>query len=255
MVVALLTATATAVAQDTLKVSMGVDLVSRYMWRGSDHGDITLMPELDINWYGASLQLQGTAGLHKEDNKEINISLGYKYKFINAGLTDYWTSNSDFDGRSLYMSWDPVKNSHQLEANIGVDFGFLSVQAYTMIWGNDFKYKTLEDSENRTNGKRAFSTYIELQVPFYWKGIDWDLRAGVSPFESAYVVKEETVNERTLRQRDHFYANQFSLIMVSARATKQFKIGDVRTPVFAELHANPYLKRADFLVGVSVLLF
>ena len=160
--------------------SVGLDMVSHYMWRGTDKGNVTILPFGQISWKGAFLKLHGATGLDKEDAKEINISLGYKYKFsdyfgVNIGATDYWTSGKDYEGRNLYFEWDPVKNGHQLEANLGFDFGLFSIQGYTMVWGNDFKYQHLDDVENRTNGKRAWSTFIELNIPFYMGGIDWDM--------------------------------------------------------------------------------
>lgn len=253
---ALLFAATPTKAQENIESTVGLDLVSHYMWRGTDKGGITIIPAAKVEWMGASLQLQGTTGIDKDDPREINLSLGYKYKFLNAGLTDYWTSGKDYEGHNLYFEWDPVKNGHQLEANIGVDLGYFSLQAYTMIWGNDFQYKTLLDVQNRTNGKRAYSTFIEVRVPFYLGGIDWDVCAGMTPFEGAYVVTPITeINSITLVKKDEFYSDKASCIMASVRATKRLEFGDVKVPIFAELHTNPYMKTANFLVGVSVQPF
>lgn len=241
--------------------SVGLDMVSHYMWRGTDKGNVTILPYGQISWNGAFLKLHGATGLDKDDATEINISLGYKYKFtdwfaVNIGATDYWTSGKDYEGRNLYFEWDPVKNGHQLEANLGFDFGYFILQGYTMVWGNDFKYEHLEDVENRTNGKRAWSTFIELRVPFYMGGIDWDVCAGVTPFESAYIVSPLTsINTLNLVHKEPFYSDKASLIMASVRATKRLELGDVKVPIFAELHTNPYMKRANFLIGFSVQPF
>lgn len=241
--------------------SVGLDVVSRYLWRGTDKGNVTILPYGQVSWNGAFLKLHGSTGLDKDDAREINITLGYKYRFadhfaINIGATDYWTSGKDFDGRSLYFEWDPVKNGHQLEANLGFDFGYFMLNGYTMVWGNDFKYEHLEDVENRTNGKRAWSTFIELRVPFYMGGIDWDVCAGVTPFESAYIVSPLTsINTLNLVHKEPFYSDKASLIMASVRATKRLELGDVKVPIFAELHTNPYMKRANFVIGFSVQPF
>ena len=247
--------------QNKVEGTVGLDLVSHYMWRGTDKGNITILPYAQVSWQGAFLKLHGATGISHDDPKEINISLGYKYKFndfltMNAGVTDYWTSGKDFEGRNLYFEWDPVKNGHQLEANLGFDFGYFQLQGYTMVWGNDFKYETLDDVENRTNGKRAWSTFIELRVPFYLGGIDWDVCAGMTPFESAYIVTPLTsIGTISLVHKEPFYSDKTSFIMASLRATKRLEIGDVKVPIFAELHTNPYMKRANFLIGVSVQPF
>lgn len=248
-------------ATEQVEGSVGLDLVSHYMWRGSDKGNVSILPYAKLSWRGAFLKLHGATGFDKDDAREVNISLGYKYKFndfftVNVGATDYWTSGKDYDGRSLYFEWDPVKNGHQLEAELGFDFGYFSLHGYTMVWGNDFKYDTLLDVENRTNGKRAYSTFIEVKVPLYMGGIDWDLSAGMTPFESAYIVEPMTqLGGVQLVTKKPFYSEKTSFIMASLRATKRLEFGDVKVPIFAEIHTNPYMKRANFIVGVTVQPF
>lgn len=257
--VAVLLAAATPTeAQETVKGNVSCDLVSHYMWRGSDRGGISIMPEAKVSWQGASLKLQGVTGFDKDDAKEIDLNLGYEYRFsdyckVNVGVTDYWTSGMDKEGHSLYFEWDPAENGHQLEVNLGVDFTYFKVNAYTMVWGNDFQYNTLSDMAQRVNGKRAYSTFIEVGVPFYFGGIDWDLSAGMTPFEGAYDVEPyDEISTITVLKKKSFYADKAAFIMASLRATKRLEFGDVRVPIFAELHANPYLKSANFLVGVSI---
>lgn len=251
MAAALLAMPATTMAQDTVEPELSIDFLSHYMWRGTDKGGITIAPTAKLNWKGASLGLMGTTGIESKDPKEVNIMLGYKFGMFNVGITDYWTSGKDLMGNNIYFEWNAAKNGHQLEANFGVDFGFLSLQAYTIFAGNDFKYKSLEDTEKRTNGDQAFSTYIEAHFPFYWQGLDWDVRAGVTPFKSACYVE----SDGTMMHKNYFYADGPAVILASARATKRFEIGEVKTPVFAELHVNPFLKRVNFLVGITVQPF
>ena len=254
--VALLTVPAAVCAQEKVESTVGLDLVSHYMWRGIDKGGVTVIPTGKVSWKGASIQLQGTTGFDNEDPKEINLSLGYKLGPVNIGVTDYWTSGLDYEGRNIYFDWDAAKGAHRFEGNIGFTLPYFSLQAYTMFWGNDFQYKSLNDTQNRTNGKRAYSTYIELRVPFYMGGIDWDLSAGMTPFEGAYSIAPFTnINGYQIVQKEHYYAGEVSCIMASLRATKRLELGDMKVPIFAELHTNPYLKRANFVVGVSVQPF
>lgn len=214
------------------------------------------MPEAKVGWQGLSLKLQGVTGFDNDDAKEINVTLGYKLGPVNIGVTDYWTSGKDLEGRDLYFEFDAAKNGHQLEGNIGVELPWFSLQAYTMFWGNDFQYDTMEKQQQRTGGKRAYSTYIELRVPFYFGGLDWDVMAGVSPFEGAYTVTPiADFNGYSIVKKESFYADKAACVKGAVRATKRLEFGDVKVPIFAELHANPYMKRANFLVGVSVQPF
>ena len=79
-------------------------------------------------------------------------------------------------------------------------------------------------------------------------GLDWDIKAGVTPFKSACTrdIREDPT---------YYYADKLAFVMASARATKNFELGDMKVPVFAEFHANPYTQKAFFLVGISVIPF
>ena len=253
MALALTMAPATAIAQENVEGSVSVDFVSRYMWRGLDMGGITLKPGAKVAWQDASFEIKGITGLDNDEAREINLTLGYQLGPVNIGVIDHWCTGMHQDGHETYFDWDPVKSGHRLEANLGLTLPFCSLQAYTMFYGNDFKYNTLQDTEDRVNGKRAYSTYVEPNVPFYMGGLDWDVTAGITPFESAYKIKPVySVSGFSIVEKDYFYAGSFSCVMASVRATKRLEIGDVKVPLFAELHTNPYLKQANFLVGLRV---
>lgn len=233
-------------AQDRVKASVSGSLVSKYMWRGLKEGDISLQPELDLKWKGLNLNIWGDKGLDKEDHDEIDITLGYSRWGFNIGVIDYWTA--DVDPRNRFFFFSSGRDCpHQLEANIGYTCKYGSLQAYTMFAGNDFKI----------DGRRAYSTYIELSVPFRAVGLDWDVRAGISPMESAGKSYEEKVTDAsgkttTVTRGDWMYGERFTCNMVSIRATKDFEFKHLRLPVYVELHANPYLQTAHVFLGISV---
>ncbi len=242
-------------AQKNPQASMHIDLLSSYMWRGTEKGGICIQPTAELKWMDATLSVMGSTGLRKDDIKEIDVSLGYKWKIVNFGLKDYWQTGLDFDGNDLYFSFSPRRSGHRLEANVGCTYDFLTVQAYTMVFGNDFKYKSMQELSAR-KGTRAFSTYIEAAAKFYWVGLDWDANLGFTPFAGANTI--EQVGERDgypLMKKVYFYADGPSIVRASVRLTKNFELGALKCPVFAELHTNPYMKTANFMVGFSVIPF
>ena len=222
-------------------------LVSRYMWRGTDLGGISIQPEAGISWKGLSLSAFGNAGFDKNDAQEFDLTLGYEYKGFNIGVTDYWFTGVDPEDR--YFFYKEKETAHQLEANLGYTCKYFSLQAYTMFWGNDFKI----------NGDRAYSTYVELSVPFRAGGLDWDVRAGITPMESAGYTTPLTVHsiygDMTVAQPHYFYGEGFTCNLASIRATKNLQYKSLHLPIFAEIHTNPYLQKANFLVGISVIAF
>ncbi len=220
-------------------------LVSQYMWRGIDMAGPSLQPEVNIAWRGLSLDIASSIPFDKEDIKDIDVTLSYTLAGFNIGVIDYWTSGVDPRERYFYYS-DKADCPHQLEANIGYSCKYFSLQAYTMVYGNDYKI----------DGKRAYSTFIELGVPFRLGGLDWDLRAGITPMESAGTTYQEQVitetgKTKTYTRGDWVYGESFTCNMASLRATKQLEFKHFQMPIFVELHTNPYLQRANLVLGIS----
>lgn len=234
-------------AQDKVTATASADLVTRYMWRGIDMAGVSIQPELNLAWQGLSLDIEGSNPLEKDGGvQDLNVTLGYSLYGFNIGVTDYWTADVDPRNRYFYYGGE-TECPHQLEANIGYTCKYGSLQAYTMVYGNDYKI----------DGNRAYSTYIELSVPFKLGGLDWDVRAGVTPFESAGTTYEETVTTATGKRKtytrgDWMYGESFTCNLASVRATKEFEFRKFKLPVYVELHTNPYLQRANLVFGIAI---
>ena len=215
---------ATAEAQDTLKVSFGAGLVNQYIWRGQDLGDANLQPSLGIGWQGLSLAAWGSVGItDPQDTKELDLTLGYTYEGFNVGVTDYWFSDGS------YFKYKAHQTTHVWEANLGYDFGFLNVQWYTNFAGDDGVNK---------DGKRAYSSYLELSAPFRLGNLDWTATLGAVPYATTL-----------------YDANGFCITNVSLRATKDFVIKErYHLPLFVGLTPNPRPEKLYLLFGASFSL-
>ena len=227
--------------------TVSAGLVSRYMWRGCDMAGVSFQPELNVAWKGLSLNVSNSTPLEKDGGvMDLDVTLGYSLFGFNIGVIDYWTADVDPRNRYFYFGGE-TECPHQLEGNIGYTCKYGSLQAYTMFYGNDYKI----------DGSRAFSTYIELSVPFRAGGLDWDIRAGVTPMESAGSTHEETIVTETGKTKkvtrgDWLYGESFTCNMASVRATKNLEFKHFKVPVYVELHTNPYLQRANLVLGVSI---
>ena len=141
----------TAIAQDEIETTISGDIVSSYIWRGQDLGNVSLQPTLGIGYKGLSLTAWGNVGLsNSEDTKEFDLTLAYTTGGFNIGITDYWF-NAGLDPDNRYFMYNAHSTNHVFEANIGYDFGFASLQWYTNFAGNDGVNKS---------GKRAYSSYF-----------------------------------------------------------------------------------------------
>lgn len=249
-----------AEAQDEVEASVQADFLSKYMWRGKELGGISLQPHVGISWKGLSLSAMGSVGLDKDDPEEFDLELGYTLKGFNIGVIDYWNKGVDYEDRYFY--YDRDEGAHTLEGNIGFTCKFFSLQAYTIFWGvDDTPHFTVLGF--KTDHKRAYSTYIEAAVPFKLAGVDWELSAGMTPFKSAGTKidkvipagKGESLFDETITVDDYMYADGPACVKAALRATKDLNLGDVSLPVFAEIHANPYMQKAYFMMGISVIPF
>ena len=217
----------TAYAQDKVETTIAADFVSQYIWRGQDLGDISIQPTLGIGYKGLSLTAWGNVGLSKSsDTKEFDLTLSYTIRGFNIGITDYWF-NTGLDPENRYFKYDAHGTNHLFEANIGYDFGFASLQWYTNFAGNDGKNK---------NGKRAYSSYVEANVPFKLVKVDWMATAGVVPYAT-----------------DLYGTTGFAVTNLALKATKDIKITDsFSIPVFGQVVANPCSQKAYLVFGFTL---
>ena len=141
-----------AAAQDKVEASVGADLVSSYIWRGQELGGVSFQPTLSVAWKGLSLTAWGSVGWESEFAKEFDLTLGYSIKGFSVSVTDYsfssgknFKTGADINGKYFHFgSWSTL---HVFEAQVGYDFGFLAVNWFTNIGGNDGL---------KSNGKRAY---------------------------------------------------------------------------------------------------
>lgn len=210
----------TTKAQDKVEASVGADLVSSYIWRGQDLGGVSLQPSLGISYKGVSLGAWGSVGIESKDTKEFDLTLGYATGGFSVSVTDYW-----FNGGAGYFHYDAHNTAHVFEAQVGYDFGLLSVNWYTNFAGADGVNK---------DGDRAYSSWVTLAAPFKLGGLEWTAEVGATPWAT-----------------DFYGANGFAVCDISLGASKEIKITDsFSLPLFAKATWNPRTEGAYFVVGI-----
>ena len=216
-------------AQEEVETTVAADVVSSYIWRGQDLGNVSLQPTLGIGYKGLSLTAWGSVGLtNSDDTKEFDLTLAYTTGGFNIGITDYWF-NAGLDPDNRYFMYNAHSTNHVFEANIGYDFGFASLQWYTNFAGNDGVNES---------GKRAYSSYVEASVPFKLATVDWTATVGVIPYATTFY------NEWT---------SGFSVTNLALKATKDIKITDsFSIPIFGQVVANPRTQKAYLVLGFTL---
>ena len=212
-------------AQDRVEATVQADVVSQYIWRGQDLGDVSLQPTLGLAYKGLSLTAWGSVGLSDpDDTKELDLTLAYKVGGLNIGVTDYWFNAPN----DRYFCYAAHETSHVFEANIGYDFGSVAVQWYTTFAGNDGFNKS---------GKRAYSSYVEASAPFRLAGCQWTAAVGAVPYATSFYAD----------------AGGFAVTNVSLRAAKDIHVTKSFTlPLFAAVSANPSTEKAYMVFGFTL---
>ena len=223
----MLVASATAIAQDEIETTISGDIVSSYIWRGQDLGSAAVQPTLGVGYKGLSLTAWGSYGLvNTADTKEFDLTLAYTTGGFNIGITDYWFS-AGLDPDARYFKYDAHGTNHVFEANIGYDFGPLSLQWFTNFAGNDGLNK---------DGKRAYSSYVEVAVPFRLATVDWTATAGVVPWATT-----------------SYGTSGFAVTNLALKATKEIKVTDTFSiPVFGQVIGNPCSQKAYLVFGFTL---
>lgn len=147
--------------------------------------------------------------------------MGYATGGFSTSVTDYWTNTG-----AGFFHFGARNTAHVFGAQVGYDFVPVALNWYTNFAGNDGVKK---------NGKRAYSSYFTVTVPFKLGGIEWAAEAGATPWET-----------------DYYYASGFAVCEISLEAAKEIKVTQsFSLPLFAKVTWNPSSEDTFFSAGIS----
>lgn len=214
-------------AQDKIEGTLEAGIVSQYIWRGTDCGNMALQPALGLGWKGLSLGAWGSVGITSaSDTRELDLTLAYGTAGFNIGVTDYWFS-SGAEAAGRYFRYGNGSTNHIFEANVGYDFGPVNVQWYTNFAGNDGV---------DTKGRRAYSSYFEVSAPFRLAGCDWTATVGAVPYATTL-----------------YSTTGFAVTNVTLKAVKELDIkGKVAVPLSVALTGNPRTEHMYLTAGFAI---
>lgn len=218
------------VTAQEVNFSLGADIVSSYVWRGMKTAPASVQPSATLEIGGFSLGAWGSTDITGDGTKEVDFTAAYSIAGFTVAITDYWWAGED---EFRYFHYDAHDTEHLFEATIGyklpVESFPLSLTWNTMFAGDDY---------NKADGKRAYSTYVELEYPFSIKEVDLGLQIGFTPWESRLYTS---------------HTDKFSVINVGLKAAKTVKITEsFSLPIFTHLIFNPEAEDIHFVFGISL---
>ncbi len=221
-----------AFGQETAEVSVGVDLVSRYIWRGMNMSDApSAQPSIALSINGFEVGAWGAYSLSNgiTGGDEVDLWLGYGADLPGGGsvslvLLDYYYPNAGGDF-SDYHNYDHEDGpgAHVLE--VGGSFTFPSVPL------------TLAGYVNFHNDE-GHNIYMEAGYPVTVGETDLHFFAGATPGSES--------------NPDYYGTKDFAFLNLGLTATKEISVTDrFSLPISGSWIFNPNLDIVHLVVGFS----
>jgi hypothetical protein len=222
--------------------SLGVDLVSRYIWRGKDYGNSPgIQPNVSFSVAGLKIGVWGSYGVLYRENvgnyEEFDPYISYTWKWFTLGVTDYFNPNGISPNTgNRYFNYNSATTGHTFETCLtfnGPEKFPLQVYVGTLVYGADKGKDSLGVYGGGT--KNNYSTYFELSYPFTVKGIGVKPFVGGIPFGSGWYGPYGGV------------VNAGITVSKSIKISKEFEL-----PVYTSVISNPQAQSVFFVFGVSL---
>lgn len=231
--------TGSLLAQDSKgDLSFGADLMSRYIWRGTQFSTgPVIQPGIEYSKGGFAIGAWGSYAYNGDnDGAEADIYVSYTFadELFTATLTDYFFPTDDIAVNNSYFDYKKESTGHIFEGTLAFNGteGFpISIMAAMNFWGAD------QDA----NGDQQYSVYIELGHSFTYKDIDIDLFAGFTPIDA-----DEEKGE------SGFYGDTAGFVNMGFTASKEVAITEkFSLPLSASVIANPMAENLFLVFGLS----
>ena len=203
-------------------LSIGADIMSRYVWRGLDYGAApSIQPYLEYSKGGFAIGAWGayTTSFSKANEsgiQEMDLYASYTIAdIITVGVTDYFFPQ-EIDYNYNYFDYGSDTSGHVIEGL--VSFNGLENLPLSLTLG----YNLVNDDDN--------SLYVELGYSF--TGVDLFLGAGNGLYTGD---------------------GEFSVVNIGISSSKEIAITDnFSLPVSASLITNPEAKQIHLVFGISL---
>jgi len=211
------------------EISLGADLVSRYIWRGTDFGNSpSIQPTLAISYSGFEIGTWGAYQLGRDaivkPADEIDFFVGYSVGIGNTTLnllaTDYYYPNS---GNKFGNFKNDGLGSHIIETSASLS-GPESLPLYISASVNVYN-----EVDNSAYFEIGYSTSLQNTTLSFFAGA--------------------TTGGDNL----YYGTSNFNVINVGVTAVKDIKVTDDFTfPIFGSFILNPNQDIAYLVVGISI---
>jgi hypothetical protein len=217
-------------------ISISCDLMSRYVWRGTDFGGSpSIQPGIEYSKKGFALGAWAAYATNLPGVQEADLYVSYTFKdMFSVTLTDYYFPDELTDYK--YFDYDDQTTGHVLEATLsfnGTEKLPLSLMLATNVWGADAK----RINDDGTMGDLQYSTYAEASYAFK----HFDLFMG---FNLTNVDRD--------KGESGFYGDYMGVVNLGLTTTKEIEITNkFKLPLTVSLITNPQAEKIYLVAGFS----
>ena len=239
IIISLLSSNSIFAQQDTTAkenpFSIGCDIMSKYVWRGTDFGDApSIQPGVSFTKAGFTIGAWGAIATSYKGYQETDLYASYAYKFMSLTVTDYFFPSNTKTYN--FFDYDDSSTGHILEVSLafnGLENFPLTVMLATNVYGAD----NVRINPDGTTGDIQYSTYAEIAYAFKY----------VNVFMGTNLTNVDRENGET-----GFYGNYIGVVNLGVSATKNIKITKFYSlPLSVSLITNPQAEKIYLVAGIS----
>ncbi|MBE0674824.1 MAG: hypothetical protein IH591_09205 [Bacteroidales bacterium] len=221
----------------------GADLMSRYVWRGTQFGGTSpsLQPGLSVGIAGLEIGAWGAYSLGGNNtDQEFDLYLSYTFlnDLLSITVTDYFFPEEGADYN--YTQWNKDETGHLLEGTISFNGNEnlpIRFMAAFNFYGND----AITLNGDGTKKGIQYSNYFETGFTFNANNISCDAFLG-----GTLSSPDEDLNETG------FYGTGPGIVNLGFTASKEIEITDSYSlPITASVITNPQAGKVFFVFGFS----
>jgi len=217
-------------------LSISCDLMSRYVWRGTDFGGSpSIQPGIEYSKNGFAIGAWGAYTINAPGGQEVDMYASYTFlDMFSVIITDYYFPDELADYK--YFSYNSSTTGHILEASLsfnGTEKLPLSLLLAANFWGDD----AVRINDDGSEGALQYSTYAEASYAFKY----FDLFVGVN-----------LTGADTGRGETGFYGDNPGVVNLGLSTTKEIAISEkFSLPLSISLITNPQAEKIYLVAGFS----
>jgi len=204
-----------------ISTSIGVDVVSHYIWRGQDYGHTpSIQPGLSATWNNFTLGYWSAFRIAGSGDHEADFYIEKTIGPVTFSIWDYWSHSDSISNN--YFDYTKNSTSHLFEAQVllsgGEKLPFNLLGSYLFYGADPTK-----------------SLYFELQYLHTFGTIETQAFAG-------------------FQAKGEYYAPKPAFVNLGVNASKSIKITQKWSlPINLSFIVNPNTQKAYFVAGITLL--